>query len=103
MALQKRYKETRFILKSVGGADGASKHLLDRPSTSIGRSEECPIRVRHPSVSGIHCTIDIVTSGPDGGGAKTATITDHSFNGTFLNERRLVKGVAVQLKEDDSI
>ncbi|WP_411869603.1 ATP-binding cassette domain-containing protein [Vulcanococcus limneticus] len=60
---------------------------------TIGRSEQCSVRIEGPTISRVHCIIKKV-SGLD-------VIEDKSINGIYLNDKRVKK--AASLREGDQI
>jgi predicted component of type VI protein secretion system len=75
-----------YVLRGVtGGAFGRS-YPLQAPIT-IGRSPECDIHINDPGLSRVHARL---VPGEDG-----VVVEDlNSTNGTFLNDRRLMKDKA---------
>ncbi|KEG12929.1 zinc finger family protein [Trypanosoma grayi] len=86
-------------------ADAAAEHLLvvdicrDSGCITLGRSRELVVecRVDVARVSGRHCElrVDPVT--------RQVTIRDLSTNGTYVNGKRLEKGVEVELESGDHV
>ena len=56
----------------------------------IGREPCCEIRVNHPKVSRIHCTVCKLHNG-------RYQITDSSSNGTYYDNNKLQKGIATEV------
>ncbi|MCL2489784.1 MAG: FHA domain-containing protein [Propionibacteriaceae bacterium] len=82
------------VLIITRGFDGGTSYLLDKPSTTVGRSSERDILLDDITVSRHHATFDVA----DG----VVTITDHgSLNGTYVN-RELIEGSRT-LKRGDEI
>lgn len=65
--------------------------------TTIGRSQECTIRIDSGNISKIHCkiTYDKVT--------KNSYIVDNSINGTFVNDIRLSRDQKKKLSTNDVV
>lgn len=76
----------RYVLRGVSGAVfGRNIPLL--ATTSIGRSQECNLQIDDPGLSRIHARVIPTEDG--------VQLEDQgSTNGTYINGRRVVRGVA---------
>ena len=76
--------------------EGYEEEYLLGPSTLVGRTYECQVRIPHPALSRRHARIDLL---PDGGylladlGSENGTLV----NGERVGEQRLADGDQVQL------
>jgi pSer/pThr/pTyr-binding forkhead associated (FHA) protein len=69
---------------------GGREYLLDRPTTTIGRSAACDIQVSSPLVSRRHATVTVGESG--------VIVEDvGSRNGVYVNAERAIGGVPLKL------
>ncbi|KAL1925668.1 uncharacterized protein VTP21DRAFT_551 [Calcarisporiella thermophila] len=70
---------------------------LSEQIVKIGRQTDCPapLRFKDNRVSGHHCIIEHTSDGP--------VLTDLSFNGTFINGKKLGKGNSSSLQSGDEI
>ena len=76
----------RYVLRGVSGAVfGRNIPLL--ATTSIGRSQECNLQIDDPGLSRIHARVI-----PTEDGVQLEDLG--SSNGTYVNGRRVVRGVA---------
>lgn len=80
-----------IIEGQFGAYQGRRSELYAGRIYKIGRESGCEIQVNHPKVSRIHCTVCKL---PNGG----YQITDCSSNGTFYDNIKLQKGVAMEVK-----
>jgi len=75
-------------------------HYSVRPLTEdrieFGRKASCTIHLKHAAVSGLHCTL--INKGSAG-----VFLTDHSTNGTFVNNVNIGKGKSRQMHHGDEI
>lgn len=85
-----------LALAVVEGPDLTAIHRIVAPETTIGRGEGCDFSLGDPSVSKRHVIIQVQ-------GSVYTLIDLDSLNGTFLNDRRLVKGGRERLKHLDEI
>ncbi|MFQ5731415.1 MAG: FHA domain-containing protein [Planctomycetaceae bacterium] len=89
---QARDVELTF-LNSRNGTDGRRSWRLDQPITLLGKSSRCRLRVDHPSVSRVHCSLMVT---PDG-----LWITDLlGKGGTWINGEKIAFRL---LKQGDEI
>ena len=76
----------KYVLRGVsGGVFGRNIPLL--ATTTIGRSQECSLQIDEPGLSRIHARLI-----PVGDGVQLEDTG--STNGTFVNDARIVRGVA---------
>ncbi|KAJ3309683.1 Checkpoint kinase 2 [Blyttiomyces sp. JEL0837] len=61
---------------------------------TLGRSPDCTIKLRHPSVSSVHCKLYF---------NEETLIEDLSSNGTYVNKDRMKKGVKIPLHHGDTV
>lgn len=66
---------------------------LREPETIIGRNPECTIIIPDKRLSGRHCSLSLR-------GDKVIA-TDLSTNGTFINDRKIGKGVEKEIEDDE--
>ena len=79
------------------GATTSPVTLLTNPTCTIGRKSTNTIQVLHAAISGVHCSITYDTE------LGAAWVTDHSTNGTFLNQSKLVKNQKTIVAEGSEI
>jgi chromosome segregation ATPase len=94
VALQTRKNEGGTLLRTLTQEDAAGiVHLLNKTSMSIGRGNECDIRLRSSSVSRYHAVLKI---------SHDAVIFEdmNSTNGCFVNGRRIKRQL---LKDGDRL
>jgi len=76
----------KYVLRGVSGeVFGRNIPLL--ATTTIGRSQECNLQIDEPGLSRIHARVI-----PTGDGVQLEDAG--STNGTFINDKRIVRGVA---------
>ncbi|KAF9520966.1 hypothetical protein BS47DRAFT_1323045 [Hydnum rufescens UP504] len=68
-----------------------------KPQYTIGRAPTADFSVVAPRISGIHCTVNY--NGEDG----KIIITDHSTNGTFVNNKVIGKKMNCMVKNGDEV
>jgi len=85
---------TLFVAGTGKSGEGGQEYLLSPGSTTLGKSPDCNICLKHPTVSRQHA--EICNNGEE------LTITDlNSLNGTLLNGEPLPPSVPTPLKEQD--
>lgn len=78
----------------IKSADGLRSHLIDRPSFTIGRTQDADIPLLASSVSRVHLIIEV----KDG----EVWVTDkNSANGTFRNNAQMAPGVQMMIDPTD--
>ena len=85
----------KVTLKQLCDMDSAqsSSYTLNAGPTLVGRSDNCSLILSSPSVSRWHCILDLTCDG--------LQVTDlHSLNGTYINERRIIRQL---LEHDDRL
>lgn len=70
--------------------------ILTGPSVEFGRRSTCGMHIRHPAVSGLHCTIFNLGNG-------VINLQDHSTNGTFVRGLAVGKGRTIALNDGDEV
>ena len=73
--------ETKSVLGWLCCAPLAPVPLGPKPKVIIGRSSECDLVLRHPSVSRHHCTVTVREGG-------MSMLDEGSSNGSYLNGKR---------------
>ena len=81
------------LLLSVSQLDFSRRWVLDKKETTIGRSEDCDIIIRHSSVSRYHCMIRY----QDG---QYLLFDTYSSNGLWINDE---KSSLIELENNDFI
>lgn len=77
--------------------DNASVPIfLTKEVITFGRRSTCDVHVRHPAVSGLHCSIKNCGNGE-------VILTDESTNGTFVHGLAVGKGKQRKINEGDEI
>jgi pSer/pThr/pTyr-binding forkhead associated (FHA) protein len=88
--------ETWICLIKIKGKGGWRSHLIEKPSFTIGRTQEADLPIVEPSVSRVHLVAQITPEG--------ITITDQkSANGTTVNGKPLQAGNSFQAFPGDVI
>lgn len=85
-----------FVLAAVDGADQMAVHRLMRAETTIGCEPDAHLIIEDEDVVERHCTIRC-----DAG--QCHIVDTGSPNGTFVNARRLIPGVAHRLRHLDEV
>jgi S-DNA-T family DNA segregation ATPase FtsK/SpoIIIE len=80
----------RPVLAVTGGLDAGPSWPLASDATVVGRDPACDVVLRHPTVSSVHCRIDL-----RGDGAVAVSDLD-SHNGTWRCDDALGRHVAVE-------
>jgi predicted component of type VI protein secretion system len=70
-------------------------YSLTQSEVLIGRNPECVICINDKRLSGKHCTLSRQ--------GDKYTLTDLSTNGTFLNDKKVGKGVTIELSHPSEI
>lgn len=87
---------------SVGWARAISltpsypNRVLVEPKVDFGRRSTCVVHVKHPAVSGLHCSLQHYGEG-------LVRLHDHSTNGTFVNSLAVGKGKSQIIHDGDEI
>ena len=80
----------KVALKQLSDTDSAQPctYALNAGPTLVGRSDNCSLILSSPSVSRWHCILDLTSDG--------LQVTDlHSLNGTYINDRRIIRQLLV--------
>ena len=89
-------KSNRSCLIQIKTAEGDRSHLIDKPSFTLGRTQEADLPIVDVSVSRVHLSIVIKD--------EHVWICDQkSANGTIMNGTRLKPGESVAVNGDDVI
>ena len=90
--------ETRTFFSTGTGRSGLGgcEFLLTSGSNVIGKSPDCPVYLKHPTVSRRHAEIKRE-------GERLTIVDLFSLNGTSLNGETLSPGVVVPLNERDLV
>ncbi len=89
-------KETWVCLIKIKGEGGFRSHVVDKPSFTIGRTQEADLPIVDVSVSRIHLAVQVKPEG--------VTIVDKkSANGTVLNGKPMTQGQAYPILPGDTV
>ncbi|KAJ1628378.1 SMAD/FHA domain-containing protein [Pavlovales sp. CCMP2436] len=112
MALFSRAKTPVWGIVSYSDGRSTNSVEVSAPEFTIGRSSQCSLALRNKpqTVSGVHCKLSIEPPEPDSatgafyeeGAEPRVLLEDLSNNGTWLNSRRLTRGLPVELKQGDA-
>ncbi len=68
-----------------------SQFEIDKPEIRIGRSPECDVYIDDPSVSSVHCVIEVVAAADENQPSDYNLRDLGSTNGTYVNIDRIEK------------
>jgi len=88
-----------YWCKLISKNETLSNTYITKDLFTIGRAPTNDLQVINPKISGIHCTILKTHIGSN----IEFFIEDNSSNGTYLNEKKLERGIKAVLKNGDEV
>eukprot|EP00826_Nyctotherus_ovalis_P051975 TRINITY_DN6535_c0_g1_i12.p2 TRINITY_DN6535_c0_g1~~TRINITY_DN6535_c0_g1_i12.p2 ORF type:complete len:118 (+),score=21.31 TRINITY_DN6535_c0_g1_i12:100-453(+) len=88
-----------YWCKLISKNEAAENAFVAKDCFTIGRAPNNDLQIANIKVSGLHCTLVKTPSVPD----PDFLIEDNSSNGTYLNGKKLGKGIRANLKNGDEV